>query len=655
MAPLFLLAALVTLITTGGYQLCRRVLQEDRLIIALPAGIVLGYNLWTAGLNWTGRVLPLETAGWLTAGTIGALALLLWRRSPAPALKLGVSVGTASLLAATAMIILALYGALFAGNPDFLYDQHFHGPLVATLANGNVPPQRPDAPGVKLEYHYGADLFAAGLAKVAHIPPWQAELLAVLVNLTATWLLVFGVGVALTGSRWVGWGATLTFFSGGTWARFQRPNAVGLFDLLPQTIGGYGTQLLHLPSAMAAPLTLLTVYLFSHCLRRRQGFGAPVLLGFTVGHLGLLAEDRSVLLLATAGIIAGGVCLRHGWRSARATSTLRWFLPTVAVAVILLISQGGVITENVRQVVRGIAPLAATAKLTAPNFPYWDDHPPYVGAMSARSPRAWAFFGREFGLGILGVCGIGYWLQKKYLPRAAGWIWLLTAAAVSLTLTPFIQFDFTDLLRTRLYGIFRDFGNFAAGGLFGGLVAAAATARRRRGITLAGLLVAAALYSSGNVLFLVYQMQDSIQRLQSTTLPAWLKPAEQAAAAIGQTFPARSVVLTNQPITVGRLWGQFTAAADLSNETPRYFPPINGVYLALLQNPSLDGLTSLGVTHVYVSPPPSDGTPLAAYREPMATALYEQNSAFTLLYRSVEPDGERRIYAFTRTQPAAAP
>lgn len=645
------LLLLVSLTAGGGYQLCRRGLREDRIIIALPAGLVLGLNLWTAGLNWTGRWLPLGTAGWLTAVALGALALMLWWRSPATALKLGVPRGTASMLAATAMIIMALYGVLLAGNPDQLYDQHFHGPLVATLANGNLPPERPDAPGVALEYHYGADLFAAGLAEAGHIPPWQAELVAVLVNLTTAWLLVFGIGVILTGSRWVGWGATLIFFSGGAWVQSYRPNAVGLFDLLPQTVGGYGTQLLHLPTAMAAPLSLLTVYLFNHSRRRGQAITASLLLGFTLGHLGLLAEDRSVLLLATAAIIASSVCLRHGWRRAMAASTARWFLPTVAVAAILLISQGGVITENVRQSARGIAPLVATAKLTAPNFPYWDDHPPYVGAVPARSRQAWAFVGREFGLGILGAFGIGYGLRKKYLPRASGWIWLLTAATFSLALTPFIQFSFTDLLRTRLYGIFRDFGNVAAGGLFGWLIAAGATTMRRRVSRLAGVLVVTVLFSSGNVLFLTYQMTDSIHRLQHNILPAWLKPAEQAAAAIGRTFPVRSVVLTNQPITVGRLWGQFTAAADLTNKTTLYYPPINGAYLALLQNPSLDGISRLGITHIYVSPPPSDGPPLAAYREPMASTLYEQNPAFTLLYRSASPDGERRIYAFRPTPP----
>ena len=645
------------IISTAGYLVCRCVAREDRLFIAIPAGVVLGINFFVAGLNVAGNFFLLAPAAWGTALILGAAASCLRRYKIPPPL---IAAGNVSSLVAVLAIMAALsigYGVILSGNPDLLYDRHVHGPLIATMANGNFPAHRPDAPTVPLNYHYGADLYAAGFSAATGLPAWQAEIIVIIINLTAAGALIYALGRAFGGNAWTGWSATALFFLGGSFANFSHLNSARLFDVISQITPGYGIQLLHSPTAMAAPLSFLILYLATRLTKHSNPIGVSSILGVMLGTLALMAEDRVGILFVTLLLVAGVGWYRH--RKNSPIPTLLWqYLPAIVIAAALMALQGGVITDALRQVGAGGTPWLATATPAAPSFPFWDDLPPYSGRLPITSPRALPFALREFALGVIGLVGITWMYRRKKIAGSA-WPWLLAAAWLSFLLPPVLQFGVSDLHRARLYATFRDFSNFSAGILLGIALAAAmqkksAGRRRFAAIILVAITV---FFSGGQMIYITRELTASSNRIIQNRIPSWLRPEEQLAATIGRNLPPGSIVLTNDPIIVGRLWGQLTAYMD--PYTYDTFNPVNYLnedYASLLQHPSREGLLRLGITHIYVTPVKGNQTWNETYQQPMATRPYEESPEFTLLYQHRGDDGERRIYAFQPKMkyPAAA-
>ena len=127
-------------------------------------------------------------------------------------------------LAVAAIVFLfAINFSIFHYDPQggvqgFSTDFGFHKSIIASLANGNFPPEHPLFAGKPLSYYYFTHLFSASLI-IGGIPlQWTSILTSVLLNLSAVLLLllVFRAVFPEKKARW--WlpyaGALLVLFNG---------------------------------------------------------------------------------------------------------------------------------------------------------------------------------------------------------------------------------------------------------------------------------------------------------------------------------------------------------------------------------------------------------------------------------------------------------
>lgn len=636
-----------------GYQCCRVLARERRISLALTAGTILGVNFYIALINGLAFWFPLSSVIRISGVTLALVTLALSHKKFAPPPLINDFGPSEAAAIGIALVLAGGYALAIGGNPDLLFDRYLHGPLVASLANGQFPPLWPGVASIPTSYHYGFDLFAASVAVSGGIAAWQGEIVAITFTLATTWLFTYALGKRLGGNRWTGWGAAALLFFGGAWLVPWPLSHLGLFQILPQTIGGYGTQLLHPATAMATPLTILALYLWHKTARAEHPLLPSLLLGFALGQLRLFGEDRVVFLSTALVLLAIGELAWQRFRAPALARVASRYLPAGLVCLALLLSSGGIISGSLSRGNLSNLLWLSSLHLAAPSLPLWENSPALYRAWPIGLPQTATAGVREFGLGLIGLGGVALLLLSRRIPGPA-WSLVLTAAALSFLVTPFFQFTLSDFNRPRLFATFRDLSNFAAGVVLGILVVAMARGYRQRRyahvVVGATAIVGMLLFTSGAIAFTAYQMYDGQNRIARGVTPTWLTPEEQSAAAVGRRLPRGSVILTANPITVGRLWGQQTAYMEPF--TWQYFNELtilNAEYAALLQHPTLTGLDQVGITHVYVSPPRQDAIPGEPYRQPMATDLYERDVHFELLFSLDRPNGAYRIYAYHRT------
>ncbi len=112
---------------------------------------------------------------------------------------------------ATVPVALAAFGGHFH---DMLLPNG-HMALVAAFQNNYFPPKYLGFPDVPLRYHYGFDLFCAGLTALTRLRKDLAIDLTTIFGWAYSWCLAWVLGMRLTGSESGGpWTALTTIFGG---------------------------------------------------------------------------------------------------------------------------------------------------------------------------------------------------------------------------------------------------------------------------------------------------------------------------------------------------------------------------------------------------------------------------------------------------------
>lgn len=197
------------LIVNYGFHLKAR----EKLITGLAAGFLLFIVL----SNLLAQILPLTVAYWSSSGILflsGLVLALLSKTRPRIDLR--------SLRWWPELLILSvvILGMTMILRGLAIFDDYYHLPMISVMATGDIPPHFYLDPSLHLPYHYGLQVFAAGMVRLGGFFPWSAWDIsrAVVFGFTVllAWLWIFrltraklpaylGTGLLIFGgaSRWL--------------------------------------------------------------------------------------------------------------------------------------------------------------------------------------------------------------------------------------------------------------------------------------------------------------------------------------------------------------------------------------------------------------------------------------------------------------------
>ena len=208
----------------GGWLLVTHTFRL-RLWERLITGLTTGWLLYIALSNLLAHIMPLTPAYWVATAIILIAGIgLAWRSSLRLELKDWSSWAQVGVLVA----LTGLFSMIQTGLA--IFDDYLHLPLVSIIAAGDIPPHFYGDPTVYFAYHYGLQVSAASLVRVAGLYPWKA------------WDLSKAFAIALTLN--LGW----------LWIRrLTRSHLAGVLGSILITFGGRARWLL-----LLIPLPLLT-------------------------------------------------------------------------------------------------------------------------------------------------------------------------------------------------------------------------------------------------------------------------------------------------------------------------------------------------------------------------------------------------------------
>ena len=387
---LFLLLCLIWWL--GGWLAVRhsfRLRASERLL----SGLATGFLAFIGLANLLAHVLPLTLAFWVASLLVLAVGLLAaWRSSERPWLDredLRFWPQLAALLGLTFLFTLI-------GRGLALFDDYLHLPLVSTMASGDIPPHFYLNPSQPFAYHYGLQVFAASLVRIAGLFPWSAwdlsKAWAIALTIILSWLWIrrvtgsssaaalggFFAGFA-GGTRWL-----LLFLPGSLLAKMSNDiqlintgadTSSSLISALsrPWLIEGGGPYpfpfafhnsvfipvIFSLGSSGAMPfLTLALLLLLAR--QRRFSIAGMLLLSLVFATLALSAEHIFAFLWAGIAICGAlSIIQSRAQRKPFPRQVVIQWGAVLFLSGILSLVQGGFITETARQVLlrlQGIAP-----------------------------------------------------------------------------------------------------------------------------------------------------------------------------------------------------------------------------------------------------------------------------------------------------------
>jgi hypothetical protein len=472
------------LIVSHGFHLKTR----EKLIVGLATGLILFIVL----SNLLAHILPLKVAYWSSSIILFLIGLGLALRS-----KENRWLDISALRSWPQIVILSsvILGFTIILRGLAVFDDYYHLPLISVMATGDIPPHFYLDPSLHLPYHYGLQVFAAGMVRIGGFYPWSAWDISRAIVIGFTVLLSWLWIRRISGSKLAAYlGSGLLMFGGGSrWLLLLVPqsllNRMGVnlhMDLSGMAAGGHlvadlvnrwpmaGAGPFPFPFAFAngilEPLNMqlgatgalweMTILLLLLLSRRRPSLASAMTLGLVLASLALSAEH--VYTAVTAGlaivlVINVILCAVRGW-PIKAASLAPWGIPLVLSAGLALI-QGGYITDGFLSVIARLAgrvyPMVTT---DFRGFSYrWPPAVPsgHFGPLSLFDPGQVGILLAEAGpaLFLLPVA-IFYWSRKlcrsNRLPQG------LTAGAVLIAAFPVffrygLDFDITRLVGAALW------------------------------------------------------------------------------------------------------------------------------------------------------------------------------------------------------------
>jgi hypothetical protein len=381
---------------SGGWLLVThlfRVRPPERLLSGLAAGFILFITL----SNLLSNLFPVSPAFWSAALLVlaGGLASA-WRSSRRPWLDWR-DLKLAGLQLAALLALTGLFSLI--GRGLALFDDYLHIPLVSVMAAGDIPPHFYLNPAQYFAYHYGLQVFAAALARIAGLFPWSAWDVSKAWSIALTLILSWLWFRRITGrDRAATLGSFITVFAGGArWLLLLLPTAglAALSAVVPliNTGADSGENLLqvlsrpwviegggpfpfpfafhngmfvpvffNLGASGAMPFMTVILLLLLNRVRRFSG-PAVFVTGLIFTSFALSAEHLFVLLWIGIALGGGLVLLRsRQFRQSLPKAAILYWGTVLLIGGLLSAVQGGFITETLRSVLlrlQGIETAAA--------------------------------------------------------------------------------------------------------------------------------------------------------------------------------------------------------------------------------------------------------------------------------------------------------
>ena len=486
------LVVLCLLWSAGGLLIVNhafRLKVRERLV----AGIATGFLLFIVLSNLLAQVLALTLAYWLAAGFIFLAGLILILLAKG---RFRFESGVFREWPQLVVLLAIILGFTLVLRGLAIFDDYYHLPMISVMATGDIPPHFYLDPSLHLPYHYGLQVFAAGMVRLGGFFPWSAWDISRAIVLGFTCLLGWLWIRRLTGSQLAAYlGSGLLVLGGGTrWLLLfipkpllERMGANLHMDLSGLAAGGnLVTDLIHrwpmdgsgpfpFPFAFAngifEPLnmqlgatgamwemTILLLLLLS--LNRSRSYSSAIILGLLLASLALSAEHVYAAAALGLAIILATKLISNAIRRRPVDkgNLIGWGIPLV-VSGALALFQGGYITG-------GFASLLA--KVFGRSYPMvttdfqgfslrWPPAIPtgHLGPLSLYDPGQVGILLAEAGPALLLlVVVLIYWLGKRNNSH-----WLVRALAIgsifSLAFPVFfrygLDFDITRLVGAALW------------------------------------------------------------------------------------------------------------------------------------------------------------------------------------------------------------
>lgn len=461
---------------TGGWLLVRHIFHIRR-IERMICGLAAGFLLFIGLSDLLAHFLSLPLAFWAASMMILLAGVACaWRSSLRPWLEkreAKVLPLLAGLVAITILFTLILGG-------ESIFDEYLHLPLISIMAAGEIPPHFYLNPDFYFAYHYGIQVFAASLVRLAGFFPWSAwdvsRALAIAFTLILGWLWMRRV----TRSRLGAWlGSFLFTFGGGTrWLLLLLPPT--WLNWISQSVNLVGTGLdtgptlaaaLHRPWLIEGGGSLSLPFAF------HNGIFVPVF--FNLGSTGAMPYMTVLLLLlllprgrfSAVGLITWSLIFATLALSAEHLFVVIWvgvalaifisvilngrahkFLPRqliiqwasiLVLSAIISLVQGGFITETARNLVASLTGMASQSYNARGFAIRW---PPgllsaHLGSLSIVNPGQLVALLAELGPALLLVPVVFFRFRKQLYRQDWFPSGLALSMGLSLVFPLFFQYE----------------------------------------------------------------------------------------------------------------------------------------------------------------------------------------------------------------------
>ena len=379
---------------SGSYLLVKSAFHLRR-IERIVSSLAVGFLLFIGVSNLFAHILPLTYAFWTASLAIFLVGIAsAWQTKLHPWLDkrdFYILPLITCLLALTALFTFIL-------RSESIFDEYLHLPLISIMAAGEIPPHFYLNPDFYFAYHYGIQVFAASLVRLAGFFPWSAwdisRALAIAFTLVLGWLWIRRVTRSVT-AAWLG--SILFTFGGGTrWLLLLLPTS--LSNWVSQSVNLVGTGLDTAPTlaealhktwliegggaasfpfafhngifipvffnlgstgAMPFMTVLLLLLLFP---RRRFSPVGLIIWSLLFSTLALSAEHLFVVIWIGITLAASIAILFHKklFKSFPKDILLQWFI-ILSLSALLSVVQGGFITESFRNFIASVLGAASTS------------------------------------------------------------------------------------------------------------------------------------------------------------------------------------------------------------------------------------------------------------------------------------------------------
>jgi hypothetical protein len=459
----------------------------------LVAGLAVGFLLFIVLSNLLAQILPLTAAYWTSSGIIFLSGLGLAIRS-----KKGLQSNLRFLSgwpqAVILFFVILVFTLILRGLA--IFDDYYHLPMISVMATGDIPPHFYLDPSLHLPYHYGLQVFAAGMVRLGGFFPWSAWDISRAIVFGFTVILAWLWIRRVTGAQlpaYLGSGL-LTFGGGARWLLLLIPSSLitrmganlhmdtsgiaaggnlvtALTNRWPMDGGGPIPFPFAFASGILEPLNMqlgatgamweMTILLLLLLWRPRiSSLAGTLTIGLVLASLALSAEHVFALLVAGMVVIFLVNLIRNKLRHRpnRLNTLKTWGIP-LAISTILALFQGGYITGGF---------MSLLSRLTGQSYPMvttdfqgfslrWPPAVPsgHFGPFSLFDPGQIIIMLAEAGPAlILLPIVIIYWLRK--FSKANHLSQVLAVGAVLSLLFPIffrygLDFDITRLVGATLW------------------------------------------------------------------------------------------------------------------------------------------------------------------------------------------------------------